>query len=457
MFQSTIINHLLNGLDPIHNKTIKLKNGQIFQGTILKIYPGNMAQMRLGGLTLTAKLEANIEKGKRYWFRVVGGDGLPTLKVLKNLPPLPMNKDHQLGRDDSRQLQKISQQLKLPNTPLMKEMMQRFIQEDVPFTRNILLQGSHIIEQSPLYTRDGISLFIHMLKRHIPITKETFMSISSLFSNESLSESLPKLYTFLLQSNGREKYPTLVATLKNIIQFQMNHDHHPLSLPLKTEGDSSINRLANVPILRQFLELFGFQHEFDVRKSFQQQNNIASFQTLKAQLLAFLASAKSKDFVQARKQAQFIVNRITAMQLLSLETQQPLQQIVMQFPIFMTNSQHDVTIQWEGKEGKNGQIDEDHCRILFYLHLKRLEETVVDVQIQNRVITVSVYNDHDRPTKLINMWIEPLKEKLSEMNYHLSTVKWIKTSEEKPSRKEGKHPHRLFCEDVSYQGVDVRI
>lgn len=485
VFQSALLNHLLNGLDPIHTKTIKLKNGQIFQGTITKIYPGQLAQMRLGGLTLTARLEASLEKGQPYWFRVVGGDGVPRLKVLESLPPIPMNSNHHIGGSESKNLPTLLQQLNLPNTSLMKEMVQQFIKENIPFSKEVMIQGSTVIEQSPLSNREGIQLLLYMLKMNLPVTKETFLSMASLFSNQSMGESVDKLFTFLSSASGQEKYPALYDTLKSIFQFQiskgsedevfrldqgirMNSGQMIGKTPEMMQDGSTAMRdplstqdgkmLTRVPILKQFLQLFGFQHEFDVRQHVQQEVQSTQFQTLKAQLLSFLKDTQSsQEFSQVREQAQFLVNRITAMQLMSTDTQLPLQQIIMQFPLALSSTQRDVTIQWEGKEGKNGQIDEEHCRILFYLQLEHLKETVVDVQIQNRVITLTIYNDYERPNKLIDLWMPQLKEKLFEMNYHLSSVKWVKSKRKNNTAMTNKHPLPLLREETTYRGVDVRI
>lgn len=63
----------------------------------------------------------------------------------------------------------------------------------------------------------------------------------------------------------------------------------------------------------------------------------------------------------------------------------------------------------------NGKIDADYARILFYLQLNSLQETVVDMQVQSRVVTVTVYNENDQLKELA----EPLKTALKKDYHHM--------------------------------------
>ena len=44
---------------------------------------------------------------------------------------------------------------------------------------------------------------------------------------------------------------------------------------------------------------------------------------------------------------------------------------------------------------EDGKIDPDFARILFYLDLESINKTVIDMQVQNRVVTVTVFNEDD--------------------------------------------------------------
>ena len=46
-------------------------------------------------------------------------------------------------------------------------------------------------------------------------------------------------------------------------------------------------------------------------------------------------------------------------------------------------------LEWNGRMKENGKIDSEFARIMFYLQLDTLEETVVDMQVQNRIVTIT--------------------------------------------------------------------
>ena len=58
---------------------------------------------------------------------------------------------------------------------------------------------------------------------------------------------------------------------------------------------------------------------------------------------------------------------------------------------------------------EDGKIDADFARILFYLELESIEKTIIDMQVQNRVVTVTVFNA-DETLKSIGGG--PLQEKI---------------------------------------------
>ena len=67
-------------------------------------------------------------------------------------------------------------------------------------------------------------------------------------------------------------------------------------------------------------------------------------------------------------------------------------QLVMQVPLEFFGKRLDATLEWNGRMKEDGKIDADFARILFYLDLHSLNKTVVDMQVQNRIVTVTVFN-----------------------------------------------------------------
>ena len=75
-------------------------------------------------------------------------------------------------------------------------------------------------------------------------------------------------------------------------------------------------------------------------------------------------------------------------------------QLVMQVPLEFFGKRIDATLQWNGRMKEDGKIDPSFARILFYLDLHSLDKTIIDMQVQNKIITITVYNA-DRSLKSV--------------------------------------------------------
>ncbi|MGE7767704.1 hypothetical protein [Peribacillus sp. NPDC096540] len=174
-------------------------------------------------------------------------------------------------------------------------------------------------------------------------------------------------------------------------------------------------------------------------------------ETLKPLLLKLL---NEQNPVSVKELAEQILNRITAQQVLSQENG-PLQNLLLTLPLNLGSSQTDLTLQWSGRK-KDGKIDPDYCRVLFYLELENLKETVIDMQVQNRVIKVTVINEHSKIIKAAaGDYLTMLKANLEKMDYRLSGVLFENPVSKKNT--DSKLKSALFSETESYSGVDIRI
>ena len=169
---------------------------------------------------------------------------------------------------------------------------------------------------------------------------------------------------------------------------------------------------------------------------------------LKPQLVALLQDNSVSPTV--REAAEAVVARMNGPIMQSVDTGMN-QQVIMQLPIEMLGKRIDATVEWNGRLKDDGKIDPDFARIMFYLDLESIRKTVIDMQVQNRVVTVTVYNEDDR-LKVIGAALQgKLKEGLESVDYRLSGISFKNFEEEKqlPSAK------REIIHDQ--QGVDFRI
>ncbi|WP_110112849.1 hypothetical protein [Bacillus sp. CGMCC 1.16541] len=233
--------------------------------------------------------------------------------------------------------------------------------------------------------------------------------------------------------------------------------HHLGSLAL-TDDLSSLLHVQNnegkenKPFYRAFMQVLqslGLQHEGDVVASLQ--NEKAYTHSLKSLLLQVQHTTSSVSVLEVVDQ---LIHKLTGIQLLNQE-QGPLTTIYMQMPFQLGQSLHDITVQWNGRKKENGQIDPNYCHILFYLHLDQMKETIIDVLVQNRVITVNVINESfEKVSPLAETMKVRLQEELHKLNYQLSTVKVSRTI----NRDVKQLGHFPASTHYKYEGgLDIRV
>lgn len=195
--------------------------------------------------------------------------------------------------------------------------------------------------------------------------------------------------------------------------------------------------------LKTILKTFGISYEAGL----QSQDVEAISNSLKPQLLSLMQNNEVAQNV--KDSAEVLLARLNGMQLASGE-QNHQYQLIMQVPLQFFGKKMDATVQWNGRMMENGKIDANYARILFYLNMETLEETVIDMQVQNRIVTIQVYNENTNLEHFAEPFIKSLKEGLGKHNYHLSGIffKQFQNPEQKENKKK---------EVVEHSGVDIRI
>lgn len=206
-------------------------------------------------------------------------------------------------------------------------------------------------------------------------------------------------------------------------------------------------------LLKSGIQTLGLSHEsesFDMIKGkvSDEGARVENVKSLLIQLLNEDIPAKVKDSAEA------LLNRLTGIQLMSSDTT-PVQQIVMQIPLVLMNKQTDLTIQWNGRKDANGKIDPSYCRVLFYLDLEHMNETIIDMQIQNRIMKITIINDHENIKHLSSPYIASLKDSLQKLDYQLSNVSF----QTQADRAVDKTKKATISSPLtsSYSGVDIKI
>lgn len=205
--------------------------------------------------------------------------------------------------------------------------------------------------------------------------------------------------------------------------------------------------------IKFFLSSLGLSYERQLAEAFKGsfEGNLQPAESLKQHLIHLLAEHPPRAVNEAAEQ---LLNKITGFQLLSQEAG-PIQQLIVQIPFNLGGKMSELTVQWSGQKTEEGKISADFCRVLFYLKLEHLDDTIIDMQVQNRIMSMQVINQHSAIKKMSEEFLPMLKTKLAEVNYHLSAVNFLEPGAPKPSGEHKKLADLYSKKD--YSRVDIKI
>lgn len=205
--------------------------------------------------------------------------------------------------------------------------------------------------------------------------------------------------------------------------------------------------------IKFFLSSLGLSYERQLAEAFKGsfEGNLQPAESLKQHLIHLLAQHPPRAVNEAAEQ---LLNKITGFQLLSQEAG-PIQQLILQIPFILSGKMSELTVQWSGQKTEEGKISADFCRVLFYLKLEHLDDTIIDMQVQNRIMSMQVINQHPAIKKMSEEFLPMLKTKLAEVNYHLSAVNFLEPGAPKPSGEHKKLADLYSKKD--YSRVDIKI
>jgi hypothetical protein len=391
---------------------LSLKPGQFLYGRVEKFLPDHTAIIQIGDLRLFAHLKTSLSSAESYWFEVrSNGDEGIQLKVVEGK-----------GQNISDLSNLLMEQFHLPATKRNLQPLQYFLKKNLPFTKEQLRTATAWMNNQA--DSKEITALEIMIKKDLPFTRQTFQSLIAVQETESFYSQLERLQSFL--ENPKFESVKSVQQIKQVLSFILsNHSIEELG---------SSNEVKHM--MQNMVSSLGLEYESEIKEN---------QYSLKPLLMRAITELGAEG-----KKLEPVVNRLTGMQLLSQDLTGPMHQIVMQLPITFGEKQTDVTLQWSGRKTKTGQIDPDFCRILFYLDLQSIHQTVIDMQIQNRVIHAVIINDTKNLGPIITALTPTLKKKLESLGYQLSFIKVMEKNHSPQSNLD------VFTNSV-YQGVDLKV
>ncbi|WP_233504725.1 hypothetical protein [Parageobacillus thermoglucosidasius] len=277
------------------------------------------------------------------------------------------------------------------------------------------------------------------------LSSEQLMKLQDAVHNGDLQQArqyLQSLFPAFEEQPFLERFQMLYASYAD---GSLAEEEQRLFSAILTQSDRHVASSV-FHALKEALEKLGFQHEANIRLALETKTPAETTMTsLKPLLLQALENIHEPEL---KETLQTLLHHITGQQLLS-KAEGPLQHLFLQIPVQLGEHRTDVAIYWQGKRQKNGKIDPDYCRIMFYFYLDNLKETVVDVRVQQRIVHVSVINDTPHLPAVATAFQPMLKERLEEHGYTLSVLK-VETPKQKKAPVD-------FVFAQRYSGVDYRI
>lgn len=244
------------------------------------------------------------------------------------------------------------------------------------------------------------------------------------------------------QSDGQIKLHYVLTTLRSSEFYAL------LLEAANTNTNREVNYMQEPAIqarflqhLQQFLHTSGLSNEASFKtlllQAQEQMQEIFNQQpALKALVLQYLQD----EAPQAERLQQFI-HFLNGMQLQAKEMNNMVQ-VFLQLPGEKLDMLKDISLEFTGRKKADGKIDAEFCRILFVLNLQHIKETIIDMNVQKRVVTLTIYNEYNEQlARMMQPFKTVLKEHLNQLHFHLSHVRWRPLGEDQePTQKQSKQP-----------------
>ncbi|WP_112180830.1 hypothetical protein [Paraliobacillus zengyii] len=248
-------------------------------------------------------------------------------------------------------------------------------------------------------------------------------------------------------ANSEEVYSDLKRVAEQQLPKNMENKLTDLLAPLSRESGNFSTKEQFLLHAKQFLSFSGLDYEHQLLQ--ENSKNIQQENSLKQLVLQSLQTGHI-----GKAELESLLQTLNGMQLASVREEAGFLQASMQLP-GLFGLEKDVKIDFESKKGEDGQINPDFCRVVFYLSLEKMGDTMIDMSIQKRVVQLTIHNQHEEVASLLDGVKPLLQQGLENNGYQLSTVKY----KQLPVEVENNNPilPKKEVQSSLHQGVDYRI
>ncbi len=193
------------------------------------------------------------------------------------------------------------------------------------------------------------------------------------------------------------------------------------SMPIKFEGEMKSSPRAVLETLRTM----GLNHEVEVSdRLVKEQREEKAPANLKMILL------KLEESADQRVQAKDTLENLTGQQLLNkLEIKSNKQQMTFNIPITLEGELKNIKVHVNAKKDRQ-KIDWKNSRLYFVIHLNKLGDTGVLVDVNNAKVNITIKNDRDDIENRMNPFVSEGLKRLEEVGFSASSIKYQKLNED---------------------------
>ncbi|WP_394156775.1 glycosyltransferase [Bacillus altitudinis] len=241
------------------------------------------------------------------------------------------------------------------------------------------------------------------------------------------------------------------AVLQREFPFLSKTEANALAKVIQQTEPALSNKTDVLDLLMTMKKAIGVRDEIGMLKLLEKGSQDVKSQELH-QLKMVLNDARQADVPEpVKKEVDQLFHRLNG-QLLVHQENQTVSQMMVSYPLFSKHSVQDLTFILKGHKKKDGSIDISQCRLMFYLNMENLEETLIDCTIQQKVMSITVETAHELQGT-INPMIPAVRENLNALGYSLTGITAKKREEPiDPSDFLDEHFHK-----ISEKGLDLRV
>lgn len=303
----------------------------------------------------------------------------------------------------------------------------------------VLSQFSEVLKNAQLVAR--------------PLPMREFAALTKQIEQE-LMPLLPKKEAVALRAQMRNNPEMLMRLSAVLDQLSSFKTERPMleSMQLRMQNGSLFTlpqpKDQMLGAIRQMLDSSGISHEQQIAQG----DILKAAQDLKSQLIT-LDRSGSGPVQEAGRQ---MLNFVNGMQLQSVTQTEHFIQASLMLPGGALGLSNDARLEFEGKRNEDGAINPEFCRILFYLELENIDETVIDMNVHKGNISVTVYNDHDLTSDVAKTLVPLLEEGLAGMEYKLASLT-VKSRSDRTQSEDKTRSDGITKSDKGTGKVDYRV